>query len=163
MLPQIKKILYATDLSEHARYAFSYAAVMANKFDAKITLLHVIEDISGTSMDMIEQYIGRDEWKKLKKEREETYKETIQKRLKAFYDEMCAELSECPFLVERYILKQGNPATVILEKSRQDYDVVIMGSHGHGVFSGALMGDTARQVIRRCEKPVMVIRIPEEE
>lgn len=163
MLPTIKKILYATDLSEHARYAFSYAAVMANKFDARITLLHVIEDVSDSSMSMIEQYIGKDEWKRLRKEREEDYRQTIQARLKTFYEEMRTELADCPFLVERYILRQGNPATVILEKSKDDYDVVIMGSHGHGLFAGALMGNTARQVIRRCKKPVMVIRIPEDD
>jgi nucleotide-binding universal stress UspA family protein len=43
MLPQIKNILYATDLSENARYAYNYAASMGQQYGARITILHVIE------------------------------------------------------------------------------------------------------------------------
>ncbi|MGD8721592.1 MAG: universal stress protein, partial [Desulfobacterales bacterium] len=46
MLPDIKIILYATDLSENARRAFGYAASLANRYGAKIIVLHVIEDFS---------------------------------------------------------------------------------------------------------------------
>lgn len=46
MIPDIKKILYATDLSENARYALGYAAALANRFDAQITVLHVAEELS---------------------------------------------------------------------------------------------------------------------
>jgi len=46
MIPEIKKILYATDLSEGARRAFGYAASIANRFGAGVTTLHVIEDTS---------------------------------------------------------------------------------------------------------------------
>ena len=35
MLPDIKKILYATDLSESARYAFGYAASLADCYGEK--------------------------------------------------------------------------------------------------------------------------------
>ena len=38
---QIKKILYATDLSESAVHAFAYAASLADKYGAGITILHV--------------------------------------------------------------------------------------------------------------------------
>ena len=41
MIPEIKKILYTTDLSQNARYAFGYAASLANRYDAGITILHV--------------------------------------------------------------------------------------------------------------------------
>ena len=46
MIPEIKKILYATDLSENARFAFGYAASLANRYGAQIVMLHVIEEIS---------------------------------------------------------------------------------------------------------------------
>ena len=36
MIPEIKKILYATDLSKNSSYAFLYATDMARKYDAKI-------------------------------------------------------------------------------------------------------------------------------
>ena len=45
MIPQIKKILYATDLSKNSSYAFLYAIDMAKKHDAKIVILHAVEPI----------------------------------------------------------------------------------------------------------------------
>jgi len=41
---QIKKILYATDLSETAVHAFSYAVSLANMYGAGITILHVLTE-----------------------------------------------------------------------------------------------------------------------
>ena len=43
MIPQIKKILYATDLSKNSSYAFLYATDMAKRHDATIVILHALE------------------------------------------------------------------------------------------------------------------------
>ena len=45
MIPEIKKILYATDLSKNSSYAFLYAADMAKRHNARIVILHSIEPI----------------------------------------------------------------------------------------------------------------------
>jgi len=45
MIPQVKKILYATDLSKNSSYAFLFATDMARRHDAKIAILHVIEPL----------------------------------------------------------------------------------------------------------------------
>ena len=44
-IPQIKKILYATDLSKNSSYAFLYAIDVAKKHDARIIILCVVEPI----------------------------------------------------------------------------------------------------------------------
>ena len=46
MIPQIKKILYATDLSQNSAYAFYYAVDLAQERGAKIIILNVIEPVS---------------------------------------------------------------------------------------------------------------------
>ena len=43
MIPEIKNILYATDLSKNSSYAFFYAADMAKRHNARIVILHSIE------------------------------------------------------------------------------------------------------------------------
>ena len=43
MIPNINKILYATDLSDNSAYAFRYAINSALKHDAAIIILHVFE------------------------------------------------------------------------------------------------------------------------
>ena len=57
MPPQIKKILYATDLSKNSSYAFLYAIDMAKKHDARIVILHVIEPLPAHA----EVYVTRTE------------------------------------------------------------------------------------------------------
>jgi len=46
MIPEIKKILYTTDLSQNSAYAFRYAVNSAKKHDASITILHVVEEMA---------------------------------------------------------------------------------------------------------------------
>ncbi len=46
MIPEIKKILYTTDLSPNSAYAFRYAINSAKKHDATIIILHVVEEIA---------------------------------------------------------------------------------------------------------------------
>jgi nucleotide-binding universal stress UspA family protein len=38
-----------------------------------------------------------------------------------------------------------------------------MGTHGHGILEEAIIGSTARRVVRRSKKPVLVVRLPEED
>ena len=53
IVTQIKKILYATDLSKKSSYAFLYATDMAKRYHARIVILHAIEPIPSekTSID----------------------------------------------------------------------------------------------------------------
>jgi nucleotide-binding universal stress UspA family protein len=45
MIPQIKEILYATDLTKNSAYAFYFATDLARKHGAKIVVLHCIPSI----------------------------------------------------------------------------------------------------------------------
>jgi nucleotide-binding universal stress UspA family protein len=53
MIPQIKKILYVTDLSKNSTYAYRYAVNMAERYNAEIVILHAIEPIP----PMVKHYV----------------------------------------------------------------------------------------------------------
>jgi hypothetical protein len=54
---------------------------------------------------------------------------------------------------------RGNPAEVILQSVREgDYDLVVMGSHGHGRLHRALLGSVSFRVLQDSPVPVMLIR-----
>ena len=162
MIPQIKRILYATDLSENAKHAFTYAATIANRFDAKITVLHVLESISPSTEWQIVEYLGEDRWKEVQKNKKQEFIESTKKNLNNFCDEMTSSFKSCPFLVDEIILKEGIPVNEILKTvDSKNCDMVVMGTHGYGMIADALIGSNARRVVRRCKKPVMVIRLPE--
>ena len=162
MVPEIKNILYATDLSENARYALKYASTIANRFGAAITILHVLEELSPSSMGLVSEIVGKERWADLKKRNEEKVIASIRTRIEDLCNEISQKIPECPFIVQRIIVKTGHPVDQIIHYAeKKDCDMVVMGSHGHGIFSEAMLGSTSRRVLRKCTKPVLVIRLPE--
>ena len=163
MLPEIKKILYATDLSENARYAFGYAVSLAKRYQAKITVMHVLEELSPTALLIVGDIVGEKRWSSLKKERVESVIDEIRRRLETFCDDYTQEITDCPVMVERTVVTTGHPVELILKTSSQEnFDLIVMGSHGQGMLAEVMMGSTSRRVLRRCKKPVLVVRLPEE-
>lgn len=79
-----KKILYATDLSENSRHAFACAAGIANRFDAEVTILHVIEELSRVTTDRIAVFAGDEVFAKIRKRKEQDVVDIIKKGLKIF-------------------------------------------------------------------------------
>lgn len=164
MVPDVKKILYATDMSENARFAFSYAASLADRYDAQVTVLHVLEDVSTAFSMHISSYMGEQEWAQLQVEKESALLDTITERLNDFCNVARDEMKECKFIVEKIMAVKGVPAEEILNQAETtDSDLIVMGTRGYGVFKDALMGGTARRVVRRSPIPVMVVRLPEAE
>ena len=68
ILPKVdvKKILYATDLSENARFAYAYAASLSELYGAPITLMHVLPELSELMDKHIIGYIDAERWEKIK-------------------------------------------------------------------------------------------------
>jgi nucleotide-binding universal stress UspA family protein len=164
MIPEIKKIFYATDLSENARHSFGYAASLANSYGAGITILHVLEDVSAYQDSLVINIIGEQKWDELRKNKEQVVLDTIRERLEKFCEDVSSELPACPFITDDIIVKIGNPVEEILQEVEANgCDMVVMGAHGHGILANAMMGSTSRRVLRRCNKPVLVVRLPEEE
>jgi len=164
MVPEIKKILYPSDMSETSNHAFSYAASLANRYDATITIIHVIKDAKPTTENLVTSVIGSSQWKELISRNKTEIVEKIRRRLEDFCEETEAEISSCPFLMEEVIVKIGNPVVEIMkEVDQNDYDVIVMGAHGHGAITGAVMGSVSRRIVRRSTTPVLVVRLPEGE
>ena len=162
MIPEIKNILYATDLSKNAVHAFSYAAAIANRFGARISIVHVIEELSHSSNVRIAHMLGEEKWKAIQDQNDQSVRDTIAGRLDAFCAKMTAELKECPFLVEDVIVERGEPVERILRLAEKiDSDLIVLGSHGQGLVADAMLGSTARRVVRRSDLPVLTIRLPE--
>jgi nucleotide-binding universal stress UspA family protein len=162
MIPEIKKILYATDLSENARHAFAYAASLANRYQGKITVLHVMEELPHSAQMRVAAIVGKEKWQEMQKENEGEVLSEIRTRVEEFCKDVSNGLPECPFIVEEIIVKSGIPADEILAQSKgKECDMIVMGTHGHGIIGNVLMGSVARRVVRRSKIPVLVIRHPE--
>lgn len=164
LMPEIKRILYTTDLSKNARYAFGYAMSLANSYNAGIVILHVLEALSPYGSSLVVNIVGEKKWKELREQNEQRLLDEIRERLQKFCTDVSHEVPECPFVTEEIYVRIGNAVDEVLkEVEASNCDLVVMGAHGHGVIGDAMMGSTSRRVLRRCQKPVLVVRLPREE
>ena len=63
----------------------------------------------------------------------------------------------CIFPKER--LEVGHPGDIIASIAEDEkYDLIIMGTHGHGALGRLVMGSVSTQVLANCSVPVMLIR-----
>ncbi len=163
MVPEIKKILYATDLSESARHAFGYAADLAQRYGALMTIVYVMENMSAIVEQEVKETIGQTEWDRLKSERLYQVTKKTKARLEDFCQEMNSEIDSCRLLVEDILVIRGNPPEEILNVSKNiNADMIVMGSYGYNILEDVLIGGTARKVVRQSKKPVLVVRLPKE-
>jgi nucleotide-binding universal stress UspA family protein len=163
MIVQIKKILYATDLSKNSSYTFLYAVEMARKYEARIVILHAIEPIRPYVFD--EGYIEAEKiLERAKKEERERSKEYIRKHLAMFCDKMEAQIGPpCSELISNILVPIGHPVEEILKVSEEERcDAIVMGTHGKGFLVQTFLGSVAGSILERTRKPVFIIPIPSE-
>ena len=167
----VKKILYATDLSENARFAYAYAASLADLYGAQITLMHVLPEIPDLLDKQVIGYIDADRWEEIKAQHfQEARDALIGKRkdhlaIKDVLQQFSENATEGEGVgSDQIIVERGNPVEKIIEHSEKaKFDLIVMGTHGHGTLEDAMIGSTARRVVRRSKIPVLVVRLPKED
>src|SRR5450631_1939414 len=68
-----------------------------------------------------------------------------------------ATLGDSPDIPVETSVIEGQPAPVLLDAAR-DADLLVVGSHGHGRFSGMLMGSVSTHCVEHSSCPVVVVR-----
>jgi len=162
MIPQIKKILYATDLTKNSAYVFFYAVDMAQKHNASIVILHVIEPISqriyaeAASSQLEEVLI------KSKRQERANNIEEIRKNLQDFCRKTEVQIgSPCVQLVTEILVPIGHPVDEILNVADDEAcDAIVMGTHAKGFLKHTFLGSVAGSVLERSRKPVFIIPLP---
>lgn len=164
MIPTIKRILYATDLSPNSAYAFRYAMNSAIKHDATIIILHVFEMISATTQAQLEFYLDEGRYREILGGRQESAIDRIKKRLQFLCKKELEDNPESIHRVESIEVCEGFPAEEILGKADElSCDAIVMGTHSKGIIRYAFLGSNAKRVLRRARKPVFIIPLPKGE
>lgn len=62
-------------------------------------------------------------------------------------------------LAAEFLYKVGEPGDQIAEQSRKGgFDLLVMGSHGHGALVRMVMGSVTARVLASCEVPLLIVR-----
>lgn len=144
----IKKILVPIDFSDYSKSSLKYAVSFANKFNAEITLIYVVEPViypPDFSMGQIAIPSVTAEWDlKAKEELEKLKKKEIPESIKV-----------------SIIIKTGKPFFEIIEAAAEEnIDLIIIATHGHSGVEHILFGSTAEKVVRKAPCPVLTLREP---
>ena len=160
MIPQIKKILYTTDLSQNSAYAFYYAVDLARERGAKIIILHTICPVSSE----VTPDLGRDEFVKIQEKKIKEATQEIKNRLQDFCKRIDDRIGvRCAELVSKILVPLGHPPEEILNAAnKEDCDLIVLGTHGKGLLAHTFLGSVSDAVLHRTRKPVLVIPLPSE-
>ena len=164
MIPQINKILYATDLSKNSAYALGYVVNSAKRNDAEIVILHVIEVMDANTYNLMAANFGQKLLAEKEEERANYAKDRIKNRIKVFYEK--GRIEDPEFTDPEIVIEicKGYPAEEILRMAdKLNCDVIFMGTHGKGILSQTFLGSMTKKVLRRTRKPVVIIPLPKEE
>ena len=135
----IKHILFPVDFSEACRSTAPFVASMARRCGANITLLYVIEPF---------WYYSVGEAPPILLDVEETAREIESSIRRTFCDDLSG-------LSVNYKVKVGDPARLITEFAQSSgVNLVMMPTHGYGLFREMLLRSVTAKVLHDCTTPV---------
>ncbi|WP_245619886.1 universal stress protein [Desulfobacter vibrioformis] len=160
MVADIKKILFATDITSTAKYAARYACAIGNKFNAKVWAIHVVPDLlaeySAGAGVTIKDPVKQEEFNR---DAVENAEKILGERIRTTSEKVVREISFCPLSKDRIMIKTGDPVEEITQAAAQgNFDLIIMGTHGDQGIEDILLGSTAQGVIHASKVPVLVAR-----
>lgn len=141
----IQKILVPVDFSEHSEKACVWAVGMAEKWRARILLLHVVPRPTYPPVLMGSYFNAADFEAGLRAEAEEQIQAFVKK------------IPHAGAPIETKVMI-GDPSWDICKTAEeQGCDLVVMGSHGRTGLGHVLLGSVAERVVRLSSCPVLVV------
>lgn len=143
-----KHILVATDFTEHCEDVVKKAKDMAEKYQAKLSVIHVVDNLPITDaaygpiipfeIDMTKDLM-----------------EAAKKHL-------AEQIEKLALTVEHQFLELGSPKLEIIRVADDnEVDLIVLGSHGrHGL--ALLLGSTANGVLHHATCDVLAVRLQDD-
>jgi nucleotide-binding universal stress UspA family protein len=146
-MAKFDKILFANDFSENSERAFEYALTMAKNFNARLVIIHVINE----PVDLRGFYVPHISFEKLEKEIEEGAEKLMEK--------FClTKIGD--FANYETVIVAGIPYEEILKKADdENASLIVLGTQGRKGIDHFLFGSTAERVVRNAKCPVLTVRL----
>ena len=139
------KLLAAVDLSRASAYVIEAVHRVAMATDAEVHLLHVVVPLASIAGPEFHPVMEPQEVS-------ERYLDE-QEQLNA----LAKQLTEAGVNAIALIV-QGDPVKTILSEARRlDAELIVAGSHGHGLLFDALVGSVSGGLLRKSTLPVLIV------
>lgn len=158
----IKKILYATDLSSESPKVFQYVLSLAKQHNAEVTSLHVIDRYSPDEKLTLATYLSKEQRLSLKQsEASEVINEMSRRCDQSFIEERFGTKDvlspkELGLPLTNKVV-YGNIADQILQQSEKlQSDLIVLGQHDKSLIS-KLLKNLPKKVSKKAKVPVTVV------
>jgi nucleotide-binding universal stress UspA family protein len=141
-----RRILVATDFSEHSKKVVRYAFDLKDAFDASIYLVHVIESSKAVEFALRQAHLSNTtakmkEW-------------AFNQLLNLTPDEYMRD----PRVI--HMVETGSPSEAIATVAREiGADLTIVGTHEYGLVEKALLGTTTDKLLTKISSPVLTVKL----
>lgn len=144
----MKKILAAIDFSDATPGVLETATRVTKAFDASLTVIHVVEpEPSYTAYGFTP-----DEFPAMHAFQQEA-RRRAQNRLDEIVESLKPDVAHASG-----VIAEGSPLHCMLEHvDKNNMDLVIVGSHGHGALASLLLGSVAEGMVRKAKIPTLVV------
>jgi nucleotide-binding universal stress UspA family protein len=143
---EFRRILAPTDFSEYSKKAVVSALALAQKFGAKLTILHVIEPPPYPIDGYVPPSLST------------TFLEDLERQASQDLAQVVPEAEAANVEVAR-LVTVGTPYRRIIDTAEaQQVDLIVMATAGRTGFSHLLLGSIAERVVRTASCPVLTIR-----
>ena len=142
----IDKILFATDFSGPSELACKYAVTLAKQFDAKILVVHVINELEFPIHGLFPDHYVESFKKEMAEASEKMMADYCSRNIKDF---------------ENYesVIVTGIPFKKIIQKAETEHaSLIVVGTHGRTGLEHVVMGSTAEKIVQHACCPVLSIR-----
>jgi len=144
----MKTIVVAVDFSDVSKRVIEMAIKFAKAFDQSLHLVHVVE----AEPTYAAYGFSPDEFPAMNLLQEESVTRAEKK-----LSQMASEVNITG--VETSVL-QGQPLHMILEYAEEvNADLLVLGSHGHGVLGSLLLGSVAAGCVRKAKFPALIVPV----
>lgn len=146
----MKTIIAAVDFSDATPVVLKMAMNLAKSFGAKLHLFHAVEPEPGYSV----YGFTPEEFPAM-----HVYQEEAVRRAKRQLDELHSGVKiEFPDSVCQVL--EGSPVSSLLDYAKQvQADLVVLGTHGHGVLASLLLGSVVEGLVRKAAVPTLVVPV----
>ncbi len=164
---QVKRILYATDLTKSAPKVYQYVLYLAKQFNAEIVCLHVIDRYSqNTAMTFAMSYLTREEKQEIfLREKNKSLGEMVHRNRQTFIRQQLGTVDgfypeQLGLAIENKVVFGNVEEQIIRQSVDSNCDLIAMGAHEKPLFT--FTTTLSKRVMKRSKVPVTVVPIPGE-
>lgn len=149
-----RHLLVPIDGSRGSRHVAHHAAELASQLGARMTVLHVLEEVGVPLVQYgMEPYVDLEA---VSVEVVEAHQEAADRLV----DDVLAELPDDARAEGLVVAAEGRRVAEVITATADERsaDLIVMGTHGHRGLSRVFLGSVADGVIRSSDRPVTLVR-----